>query len=264
MRDEEEVPGIRTSPAPAGAAALTITRVINACVLFELGEAAVLTDPYFTDHWFMRFNEPIGLSVEQLPKLAAIIGGHSVFDHWQPASLAAYPYKGETVVYVATRSMGRKARRAGFSHVELLQWGDERQLASGLHLEVAPAQMVTGLKVNSYVLTRGHWRVFFGSEARDLEPLQRYRAVRPAVDLVLVPINGARLLGHKLVMDGHDAIEAARILGARTLVPIHYSQASIPPLLQTRSSPEDLRRLAAGVHDIDVVWLEPGQRWVMA
>jgi L-ascorbate metabolism protein UlaG (beta-lactamase superfamily) len=43
--------------------ALSITRVVNACVLLELGEAAVLTDPYFQAHWFMRMHEPVGLEV---------------------------------------------------------------------------------------------------------------------------------------------------------------------------------------------------------
>jgi hypothetical protein len=51
---------------------VVITRVINASAVIEFNEGAVLTDPYFTDHWFMRFNEPIG--VRDLPNLAAIIG----------------------------------------------------------------------------------------------------------------------------------------------------------------------------------------------
>jgi L-ascorbate metabolism protein UlaG (beta-lactamase superfamily) len=240
---------------------LAITRVINACVLIELGEHAVLTDPYFTGHWYMRFDEPIGLTVAELPRLAAILGGHSVLDHWQPASLAAYPYKDETPVYVATSSMARKARRAGFSRVEVLDWGEERQITERLGLEVAPAQRSGGLKVNNYVLTCGDLRVFFGSEARDLDPLRRYRAARPAVDLALLPINGARVLGHKLVMDGNDALAATRILGARTLVPIHYTQAPVPLLLQTPFSADDLRRVTTGA--CDVVWLAAGERWAV-
>jgi L-ascorbate metabolism protein UlaG (beta-lactamase superfamily) len=62
-----------------------ITRVVHACVLLELGEDAVLTDPYFEQRWFMRLKEPIGMSVAELPRLTAILGGHGVFDHWQPA-----------------------------------------------------------------------------------------------------------------------------------------------------------------------------------
>jgi L-ascorbate metabolism protein UlaG (beta-lactamase superfamily) len=245
-------------------APLAITRVINACVLIELGEDAVLTDPYFAGRWYMRFDEPIGLSVAELPRLAAILGGHSVPDHWQPASLAAYPYKDETPVYVATSSMARKARRAGFSRVEVLDWGEERQLTERLGLEVAPAQRSGGLKVNNYALTCGDLRVFVGTEARDLEPLRRYRATAPAVDLAVLPINGARVLGHKLVMDGNDALAATRILGARTLVPIHYTQVPVPLLLQAPFSADDLRRITSPECDVDVAWLDAGQRRTLA
>lgn len=82
---------------------VVITRVVNASAVIEFNEGAVLTDPYFTDHWFMRFNEPIG--VRDLPNLAAIIGSHSVFDRWQPSSLTDYQLKAETPVFVATPSM---------------------------------------------------------------------------------------------------------------------------------------------------------------
>ena len=46
---------------------LAITRIINACVLLEFGEDAVLTDPYFTDQWFIRFREPFGHEEAALP-----------------------------------------------------------------------------------------------------------------------------------------------------------------------------------------------------
>jgi L-ascorbate metabolism protein UlaG (beta-lactamase superfamily) len=242
-------------------ASLQITRVINACALLELGADAVLTDPYFTQHWFMRFREPIGLAVHQLPKLSAIIGGHSVFDHWQPSSMATYCFKDTTPVFVATKAMKSKAKAAGFTKVEVLEWGERRRLSSGLELEVAPAQTAMGLRVNNYVLSSGGLRVFFGSEARDLEPLRRYRSVKPGVHVVLVPIDGAQVMGHKLVMNGSDALEAARILGARVLVPIHYALKPVPVLLQTPGSEADLRILAQDVRDLEVVYLKTGERW---
>jgi L-ascorbate metabolism protein UlaG (beta-lactamase superfamily) len=241
---------------------LAITRVVNACALLELGGAAVLTDPYFEDHWFMRMREPIGLRVEQLPRLAAILGGHSVFDHWQPASLAAYPHQAETPVLVATRSMRAKALAAGFQQVEVVTWGERRTLAPGLEVEVAPAQTATGLKVNSYVLSASGRRVFVGTEARDLEPLRRYREQQPGVEVAMLPIDGARVLGHKLVMDAQDALEAARILGAHTLVPFHYALEPIPLLLQTPSDAQRLQALAPSCPEVRVVQLAPGQRWV--
>lgn len=240
---------------------LAITRVVNACVLLELGDDAVLTDPYFDNHWFMRLREPIGLAVEALPRLTAILGGHGVFDHWQPSSLAGYPYKAETPVLVATRSMMRRARAAGFQRVEVLPWNTTHALSPSLGLEVIGGQRSAGMKVNSYVLTTDRVRVFVGTEARDLESLREYRTHGSCTDVALLPIDGSSIVGHKLVMTAADAIEGARILGARTLVPIHYALEAVPFLLQTRSSLPQLMQLAHATGDVEIVPLEPGQRW---
>lgn len=40
---------------------MTVSRVINTCVLIEIDGRFVLTDPYFASQWFFRTNEPIGL-----------------------------------------------------------------------------------------------------------------------------------------------------------------------------------------------------------
>ncbi len=240
---------------------LVITRVVNACVLLEFGADAVLTDPYFQDHWFIRLREPIGLTVEALPRLTAILGGHGVFDHWQPSSLASYPYKLETPVFVATRSMMRRAKAAGFRRVEVLAWNDSRALSPALTVEAVPGPRAAGMTVNSYVLTTDHVRVFVGTEARDLAPLESYRAHAGPVDVALLPIDGSSLMGHRLVMTAEDAITGARVLGASTLVPIHYALEDFPILLQTRSSLRRLIELRHGADDMDVVVLDPGQRW---
>jgi L-ascorbate metabolism protein UlaG (beta-lactamase superfamily) len=242
-------------------AALTVTRVVNACVLLELGGAAVLTDPYFDSRWFIRLREPIGMKVQDLPRLSAIIGGHGVFDHWQPRSLEAYPYKQETPVFVATRSMMRKALAAGFRRAEVLPWHAMRSVSERLTLEVAPAQTSGGMKVNSYVLTTDDVRVFIGTEARDLDPIRLYRKQRPSVDVALLPIDGSAIMRHKLVMNATDALEGSRILGARILIPIHYALKPVPLLFQTPSSREDLLRVTQAVSDPTVVVLEPGRRW---
>jgi len=240
---------------------LAITRIVNACVLIEFGNEAVLTDPYFEHHWFMRLREPIGLKAAHLPRLAAIVGGHGVFDHWQPRSLGAYPFKQETPVFVATASMMRKAKAAGFRDVEVLAWGATRRISARLHLEVAPAQTAARMKVNNYVLSVDGLRVFIGTEARDIEPLRQYREEHPAVDVALLPIDGSALMGHGLVMGASEAVEASRVLGARILIPIHYALRPIPLLLQTPGSVAELTRLASGVPDLDLIPLETGRRW---
>jgi L-ascorbate metabolism protein UlaG (beta-lactamase superfamily) len=240
---------------------LAVTRVVNACVLLEMGSDAVLTDPYFHAHWFLRFREPIGLRVNQLPRLTAILGGHGVFDHWQPRSLAAYPFKRETPAYVATPSMERSAKAAGFEQAEVVAWNSKRVLSPNLTLEVVPAQRALGMKVNSYILATDTARVFVGTEACELEPLRCIRAQGKRIDVAILPIDGSSMAGRKLVMTAEDALEGARILGARTLVPIHYALKPVPLLLQTRSTLPQLLTLAHAASEVKVVPLETGQRW---
>jgi L-ascorbate metabolism protein UlaG (beta-lactamase superfamily) len=240
---------------------LRITRVVNACVLVQIGDETVLTDPYFDGRWFMRMREPIGMMVGDLPRLSAIIGGHSVFDHWQPQSLVAYPNKEATPIFVSTSSMARSARAAGFHQVEIVNWGEAREVSPRLRIEVVAAQTVAGRKANNYVLNAHGLRVFVGTEARDLEPLRQYRLSQPRVDVALLPIDGSSLPGRPLVMNPRQAIEGARLLGAAVLVPFHYALKSVPFLLQTPGTLEKLESLARTATDLTVVALKPGATW---
>lgn len=241
--------------------ALQITRIINACVLLDFGGEAVLTDPYFESHWLMRFSEPIGMTPADLPRLTAILGGHRVFDHWRPASLRNYPHKAATPCLTATVGMARAAQAAGFAQAKPLGWGETRQLSPRLRVTAVAAHQSFGAPVNSYVLETPDWRVFVGTEARDAEPLRAWRRSNPPVDLALLPLDGATLLGKRLVMDAGRAIEGARVLGAATLFPIHYSQTPIPPLLRQASS---VRTLQQYEHDGLEIALPPtGETWTL-
>jgi L-ascorbate metabolism protein UlaG (beta-lactamase superfamily) len=224
--------------------ALAVTRVVNASVLLELPGGALLTDPYFQDHWFLRFGEPIGLRVADLHRLAAVLGGHGVFDHWQPRSLQGYPNAPTTPVLVASPRMVRSARRAGFSRADVLSWGETRTVGDGITVTSVPGERVAGMTTNSYVIASGDTTVFVGTEARGLSAIRAVARSR-RVDVAVLPIDGLRVLGYRLVMDARGALDAAELLGARTLIPIHYTQRPIPALLQCPSGLADLARHAA-------------------
>jgi L-ascorbate metabolism protein UlaG (beta-lactamase superfamily) len=238
------------------------TRVLNASVLLELPGGAVLTDPFFKPPWYLRFDEPAGLSAGQLPPLAALLGGHRVADHWQPRSLRSYPYRETTAVYVVSRGMARSARRAGFATAEVLRWGERRRPASDLEIACLPGERAGGLRTNSYLVSSGGINVFVGTEARGLGPI-RATAAAHRVDVAILPINGIRLLGQPLVMDAATAVEAAQLLGASTLIPIHYSQRPIPPILHPRSGPLDLPDRTEGGRHLSIDVIGAGQRRVI-
>jgi len=244
------------------ATSLAVTRVLHACVLLELPGGAVLTDPWFRPAWPTRLAERPGLLPEQLPRLAAVLGGHGVPDHWQIEALRPLADLPTTPILVATPSMARKARRAGCTDVEVLRRGQRRELGDDLAVTSVPGERITGMATNGYVLESGGLAVYVGTEARRLAPL-RDVAHHHRVDVALLPVDGARLLGRRLVMDAATAVEATLALGATTLVPIHHGQRPLRPLLTCRPGELALAGLAAppGLH---VVAIPTGRRVTIA
>jgi L-ascorbate metabolism protein UlaG (beta-lactamase superfamily) len=247
----------------AATSEVAITRVINPCALIEIGSDAILTDPYFTDHWFFPMHEPIGVAAAALPHLTAILGGHGVFDHWQPRSMVDSPKRLMTPVFVATNAMARKARRAGFRTVEVLRWGDSRKLSDTLTVTTLPGERSPFGRTNNYLLSSVVGvSVFVSTEARLIGPIEQC-AAEHQVDIAVLPIDGLSVLGRQLVMNAAQALNAAKVLGAHTLVPIHCSQRSIRPILRQRTGIDDLLRLAPGEPSIGVCHTRTGERMVV-
>lgn len=243
---------------------IKITRIANACVLIEMGEHTILTDPFFLNWPLIGIKEPVALTAQQLPPLTAIIGCHAFIDHWQMAGLEAYPHNKDNVrVFVSMKSMVRSAQKAGFQHVEVLRWGDQRTVADSLSIEAMKAQKMLIWRVNNYVLRCGDATVFFGSEARDLPPLADYYKKHGAVDVALLPTNAVHLFGlYKLVMSGREAVKASQLLGAKNLFVIHDAHPVIPGFIHIKSSGDDADAAAAQLDGcVHVVRVPPGVGW---
>lgn len=242
---------------------LKFTRVANACVLIEMERHAILTDPFFLNWPMIGIRENVAVSPKDLPPLTAIIGCHGFIDHWQMRGLADYPHdKDQVSVFVPMKSMVRSAIRAGFRRTELLHWGD-RRTCNGLSIEAAEAQKMAIWRVNNYVLRCGDQSVFFGSEARDLEPLGRYREQNGPVDIAVLPTNAVHLFGlYKLVMSGRDAVEATIRLGADQLFVVHDAHPKIPGFIHIKSSGEEAETAAAESGGrIEVIRVPTGVTW---
>jgi L-ascorbate metabolism protein UlaG (beta-lactamase superfamily) len=244
---------------------LSVTRVANACVLLELGGHTILTDPWFTERWYLRRGEPLGLGVAELPRLTGIVATSFAVNHWDLRALRDYPYKADTPVFVSAARMVRQARAIGYRRVEHLRWGEVRDLTPTLSVEAVPAGRALLWRNNAYVLTSGTSRVFFGGEIADVALVERYRDRQAAVDVALLPVNGLRpVLGPPLVMGPRQAVAAATTLGARTLIPVHDAHADDPLSLVFRrhGSADEASALAAVQPGApEVVCLPPGKRW---
>ncbi|MFF4619159.1 MBL fold metallo-hydrolase [Nonomuraea jabiensis] len=237
---------------------VAMTRVVNSCVLLELDGHAVLTDPWFTERWWLRRGEPLGLRVPDLPPLAAVVVTNLATNHWDLRALRHFPAKDTTPLYVPTRGMARRARALGFRRAERLTWGRTLDLAPGLSMTVVPSWRTLVWPNNAYVFTTAGGRVvFFGGEMGEVAPLERYRA-----DLALLPVNGLRpLFGPRLVMGPEQAVAGASALGAEVLVPVHDAHGHDPLSRLFRTSGTAADAVALAGPELRVVDLPTGERW---
>ncbi len=232
-----------------------VTRLHNAMVLIEVDDATILTDPWFVDSRAFRGHSPIG--VDDLPELTAIIGSHWVRDHWGVKEIAGYPRK-DTPIYVSNENMETQAREYGFTHVETLAWGESRPLTDTVTLTAVEEHVGRGNRTSNYAVVGSEARVFFGGEVLNLDAVRRGADTHGPFDVAIGPVNGVHLLGRQLTVTAEQMLEAARILGAPRLIPIHDEHRALWPLLRVASSARDLDALPHG--DVEVVELAFGQR----
>jgi len=103
-------------------------------------------------------------------------------------------------------------------------------------------------------------RVFFGGEVLALDALRRHRLDAGTYDVAIGPVNGVRLFGRPLTVTAAEMLEATRILGAPTLVPVHDEHRAIPGIVAIGSSIRDLDLIDHD--DVRVVELGFGERFV--
>ena len=244
-------------------APFSIMRINNASILINIGEHTILTDPYFIDVPFIGVTEMAVIKPQDLPPLTAILGCHDVEDHWQMRGLSDYPHdKDDVQLFVAMESQIESAREYGFNNVEVLEWGEKRVLGGNLSIESVKAQDMLKWTVNNYVIRYEDTSILFGSEARDLPPLAEYKAANGPVDMAIFPVNGVYLMSfYQLVMRGEEAVEGAKLLGAKQLFVIHDAHKNLPVFLPTKSSGDDATAAALNDDSLEVIRMPTGELW---
>lgn len=235
-----------------------VTNLGNASVLIEVGDAVVLTDPFFGRS--QGISDIAALSPSDLPPLTAIIGSHWAQDHWEIDLLANYPHRKTTAVYVADESMAQSARAAGFEHVETLMWGERRQLTETVELEVVPEHVAAdGMGTNNYAINSPRARIFFGGEVLNVAAVTEYALTTDAFDCAIGPVNGVLFKGRQLVTTAAEMANVAQALGATRLIPIHDGHLPHEGLVAITSSAADLNDIDLG--DTEVTMLASGERF---
>lgn len=198
--------------------------------LVSLGGEHVLIDPVFSRRvgWLYPRHGAPGLSVEQLPPLAAVLVSHNHYDHLDAPSLAALR---QPLPAIVPLGLAGWFRRRGFREVCELGWWQATEVGS-LSVTLVPARhwshRVPG-DVNrslwgGFVIEGAGAALYHAGDTADFLGLAEIGRRFPNLTAALLPIGGyepAWFMGSNH-LSPEEAGRAFLALGARHLVPMHW------------------------------------------
>lgn len=253
------VPLPRASPYHESDADLGITRVVHSAVILELRGTRVMVDPWFHSGLFVRQREPLGITPDRVPPLAAILITHDHRSHFDTDALAELA---KTVPEVIARpDLAPKLAKLGFTNIVPLVWWEKTQVGD-VTVTAVPARHAVA--TNGYVLENGATSVYVAGDTFYFPGIVDIATRFADLDVALLPVGGQRILGVKREMTPVDAAKTAAVLRAKRFIPIGYGEGGGFPIRWWARKPTH-RFIAAckerGIDSDRVVVLEPGESW---
>ncbi|HEX8948447.1 MAG TPA: MBL fold metallo-hydrolase [Dissulfurispiraceae bacterium] len=214
-----------------------------ATTVIRYGGFTILTDPNFLhagDHAHMgygitskRKTNP-AMEIGDLPPLDLCVLSHMHGDHWDKMAEARLA---KSLPIVTTLEASLTLRRRGFDNLHPLNHWDSIDITKGevkLRIASMPGKHGPGL-VNALLPqvmgSMMEWRIhdvpvfhlYISGDTlvhKELEDLSRRYT---DIDLALLHLGGARILGILVTMDAQQGIQAIRIIRPRMSIPIHYN-----------------------------------------
>jgi len=217
----------------AGTDRLRVTMIRCSTLLLEWGGARWLTDPWFGMHLrgLPCFRRP-GLQPWEIGPLDAVLASHLHPDHMDLDALASMGPRPLRVL-VPPGARDKLPARPGLRWEEVAPFTEVTSRGATIHAVPGPHTLPGPEEVN-YVLDLPGWgRVFFGGDARfESAVITRIARRLGPVRLALLPVGGTRIFGRRTVMGPADARDAALLLDADVVIPIHEGGIwmSVPPL----------------------------------
>lgn len=245
---------------------ITVTRLAHSMALIDFNGQIILTDPWFSEKPGYHPGEPLGMTLEALPRLAGVIVSHDHYDHYDMEAFQAYPDK--SVPFLVKRGIAEKARKAGFTNItELDAW--ETATVGSITITAAPGKH--GVPEITYLLAADGLTVYFGGDTLLIPELRDIPRRFPQIDLALLAVNGLQirpLLNRPVVMNAQEAGEFCGLLHPRFAVPMHYTftggALSDHLLLKYNGTAEEFAQAAARhAPETTVRILLPGQPLVI-
>jgi len=247
---------LRASPSPA---TLRIQRLAWAGIRLQLPAATLFIDPLVNpDAWGYALPDAL-VPVADTVGDTSVLVTHVHTDHFDIRAAASALQRGGVLAHptgIPPLSLpdGVRARPSPL-------W--EPQLLGDFTATPVPAADGYGDTQVSWVVTAGGRRIFHGGDTLWHGHWWRIGRQFGPFDAVFLPVNGARFGWRQPVSDQpgvltpEQAVAAAGILGARTLVPIHYGVSGMKEYVEVADPIGDLRR-AARKRSLQVQVLAPG------
>jgi len=195
-----------------------VTFIGHSTLLMDVAGKKVVTDPWYNEPVYggIYHRRPPGIPLEKLADVDVILISHAHKDHYDEKALARL--NKEALVIVPDDKLARRVRGLGYSKVEKLRpW--ERKSDGGLTVVAVPADHP--VYQVGYVVKGGERTFYFAGDTRTVPDfstiLEEFK-----IDVALLPIAGLKMFFIRAVMGPEDAAKAAKALGAKVVIPIHY------------------------------------------
>jgi len=224
----------------------SLTFIGNATVLLRIGCFTILTDPNFLRRgqraylgrglWTRRLLDP-AITVDDLPRLDAVVLSHLHGDHWDRVARAGLDRRPPLVT---TKHAARRLRVQGFSTHGLTTWTDhvlakdneKLRIVSlpGVHArgplgKVLPPVM--GSLLQHEVQGRTRLRVYLSGDTLTGDHLDAVHERYPDIDVAVMHLGGTRILASTVTMDAAQGVDFLRRVKPRAAVPVHYDDYKI-------------------------------------
>jgi L-ascorbate metabolism protein UlaG (beta-lactamase superfamily) len=221
------------------ASGLRVTWLGHSTTLIEIDGATILTDPVWSERaspsrWVgPRRYHPPPIALAALPRLDAVVVSHEHYDHLDMATVQALAPTG--VTFHVPLGIGGHLAAWGLPAAQIVEhdWWEAGALpgGSGVRVVSTPARHFNGRGVpwrlgalwTSWSIVGPKHRVFFSGDTGLSEALRDVAAREGPFDVALVEIGQYHPAWGTIHLGPAGALEAFARLGAKLMIPIHWS-----------------------------------------
>jgi L-ascorbate metabolism protein UlaG (beta-lactamase superfamily) len=239
--DTEPAP-VKPTPSSWDDATITAAWLGHATVLVNFFGTTIITDPVFSNRIGIsllglttigpnRLVEP-ALTFEELPPIDLILLSHAHMDHLDGPSLGKFS---RDIPVILAKNTIDVVDHFGWKKAHELDWG-EKIVVGDVEVEAVRVKHFgwrypwevdrskgnwEGRSFNAYVISRDGKRIVFGGDTAYQEYFKRLANDKQPIELALMPIGAYDpwIFNHA---NPEQALEMARHMGARAILPMHW------------------------------------------